>query len=609
MRQRGCTVTRVVDTAHAIEHRENANVACRDAEPAMQCRDESLRRLYAEAALAQIPRLLGAIDRNPYRTTYGCMDRQFWHYRTADFPSEMYQEGALVLAQVYRFELPGNHWQGEPRLRELAVAAIRYAARSAHSDGSCDDYYPFERALGAAVFSLQATTRAYQLLELDDPQLVAWFCRRAGWLIDNDESGRLANHQALAAVALHRVFEITGDDRYRHAAQQRMRRLLSWQSEEGWFDEYGGADPGYQTVTIDCLAKYRAATEVSWIDEPLARAVKFSRAFLHPDGSYGGPYGSRGTMHFYPHGFELLASSSAAAADLADGFLRSLRAGTVACFDDDRLVAHRLGNLVEAYLDWQPHRAVRDVTDDGDRTIARFPRAGLWVRRDSSTHTVISTARGGTFKHFSESRHMVTDAGLVVETHDGRVAVSQLHNTTRHVQSENDFAKDEAHPVQTNRSPDVATVTVTGPLSWTRYETATPLKFIALRSFMLLCGRWCRTLVRQLLQRRLITARRPCPVRLTRTFELQPAMGGACESGSSETSEERRSTLRVTDTIELLDRKISIRRMSFGSDHESSYVAATGVYQQAVLLSWLDLDEYVEELNRARRVRIVREFP
>ncbi len=59
-------------------------------------RDPALRDLYLSAALGEIPRLLGAIDRNPYRATHGCLDRQYWHYRTSSFPSEMYQEGVDI---------------------------------------------------------------------------------------------------------------------------------------------------------------------------------------------------------------------------------------------------------------------------------------------------------------------------------------------------------------------------------------------------------------------------------------------------------------------------------------------------------------------------------
>jgi hypothetical protein len=553
---------------------------------ASAARDPALRDLYLSTALAAIPRLLGAIDRNPYRPTHGCLDRQYWHYRTSSFPSEMYQEGVLALALVYAAELPGNRWHGNARVRELAVAGIRFAARSSHRDGSCDDYYPFERALGAAVFSLQAAARAYQVLALDDPQLVAWLRRRADWVIRHDESGRLSNHQGLAALGLLRVAQITADPRYRDAASERIDRLLTWQSEEGWFEEYGGADPGYQTVTIDCLAKIRQATGDRRLDEPLRRGVEFARLFLHPDNSFAGEYGSRGTYHFYPHGFELLAAQNSAAADLADGFLKSLTAESHADFSDDRMFAHRLANLFEAYVDWSPVRPAAAPAPQRERV--RYLRsAGILVRRGDSAHTVISAARGGVFRHFAAGKKPVTDAGLIVETVDGRLAVSQAHDLGREVE----FA-----PPHGGEGASPSTLSVSGPLAWSRFETATPLKQALLHAGMCAVGRFCRTLVRRALQRRLITGRRACPIRLTRSFELLRTGDGEGSPG-----------LRVRDTIDLISPGIRVRRMAFGTDHEAAYVAASGVYQEGVLAPWVDLSRYVDELNEQRRVTIVRE--
>ena len=547
-------------------------------------RDPVLRNFYLTAALAEVPRLLGAIDRNPYRPTYGCLDRQYWHYRTSSFPSQMYQEGALPLALVYATKLPGNRWHADPRVRQLAVAAMRFAARSTHRDGSCDDYYPFERALGAAVFSLQAAARAYQLLELHDPQILGWFERRAQWLLNHDETGHLANHQALAALGLLRVGQITGKQRYRDAAEARVRKLLGWQSDEGWFEEYGGADPGYQTVTIDCLAKYRRLTGDGQLDEPLRRAVAFARHFLHPDGSYAGEYGSRGTYHFYPHGMELLAAYNAEAAELADGFLRGLAAGKQAAFSDDRMFAHRLGNLIEAYVDWSPTRPA--PPEQPNRRCARyFHEARMLVRRTATAQTIISAARGGVFKHFARSGAAVTDAGLIVETDDGRVAVSQMHDRDRSVNlSGGEDSADE-------------TFSVSGPLCWSRFDTATPLKQALFHAGMLTVGRWCRTLVRRMLQRRLITARRRCPVQLKRVFQFPPEQEATGGPG-----------LRITDTIELTDAQTRVRRMSFGTDHQAAYVAASGVYQESVLEPWTDLQSYVDELNTRRRVTVVRQW-
>ncbi len=577
------------------------------ADDARLARDPVTRNLYLTTALADVPRLLGAMDRNPYRPTYGCLDRQYWHYRTASFPSQMYQKGVLPLALVYTTQLPGNRWQGDARVRQLAVAAMRFAAASSHPDGSCDDYYPFERALGAAVFSLQAAARAYQLLELDDPQLLSWLKRRARWVIDHDETGRLANHQALAALGLRRVGRITERQEYLDAAEARIDKLLAWQSDEGWFEEYGGADPGYQTVTIDCLAKYRRLSGDGRLDEPLRRAVCFARCFLHPDGSYAGEYGSRGTYHFYPHGMELLAADSAEAADLADGFLRGLATGKQAAFSDDRMFAHRLGNLIEAYLDWSPTRAAADQRPRGD-TIRYFPNARLLVRRHGTSHTVISAARGGVFKHFPGGGTPITDAGLIIETADGRLAVSQMHDLSRHVRptvaddSDGIVGGDSVGDrivagVSDGNGAKPAAFSVSGPLHWARFETATPLRQALFHTGMATVGRWCRGLVRRLLQRRLITGRRQCPVRLTRVFEFM-----------SEQEAPGEPALRVTDTIELTAPGVRIRRMSFGTDHQTAYVAAAGVYQDAVLQPWTDLQAYVDELNLRRRVTVVREF-
>jgi len=640
-------------------------------------RDPALRNLYLTTALGEVPRLLGAIDRNPYRPTYGCLDRQYWHYRTSSFPSGMYQEGVLPLALVYARDLPGNRWQGEPRVRELAVAALRFAAGSSHPDGSCDDYYPFERALGAAVFSLQAAAEAYRILQLDDPELLGWFARRADWLMRHDESGRLANHQALAVLGLLRVGQITGQPEYGDAAGARLEKLLAWQCDEGWFEEYGGADPGYQTLTIDCLAKVRKLSGNAALDGPLRRAAAFARLFLHPDGSYGGEYGSRGTYHFYPHGMELLAPENPEAADLTDGFLRGLAAGKQAACSDDRMFAHRLGNLIEAYVDWSPTRPAalqgsgargerRGARDEGpgsiddrglmidDRpyqpdvqrsslpqpstlspqpstlnpasTSPRYlPKARLLVRRTSTVHTVISAARGGVFKHFNGCDLAVTDAGLIVETSDGRVAVSQLHDLNRSVELGGwwsaagcpqagakvggwwSAAGCPQHVALGTRRPTLrvgarppqppVALSVGGPLHWVRFETATPVRQALLHAGMWSLGRWCRTWVRRLLQRRLITGRRECPVRLKRTFEFLPER--KLPGGPS---------LRVTDTVELTDAKTQIRRMAFGTDHQAAYVAASGVYQESVLRPWTDLQPYVTELNAKRRVTVVREL-
>jgi len=261
--------------------------------------------LFAERGLAEIPKLLTLLDRNPHSPTYGCFDRKFWHYRIIDFPSGMAQEFALPLALAYQLDLPINPYRAEPQIKRWAEAAILFAARSAHPDGSCDDYFPYERAGGAAAFSLLACVESYHVLDLKNEEALRFFERRADWLAAHHESGRLSNHQALIALCLEMLSRLLNTRKYDEAKNQRIERALAWQSVEGWFQEYEGCDPGYHTLTLGCLASIYELNPDPRLKEAITRAVRAAAELMHPDGSFGGEYGSRNTYNFFPHGFEL----------------------------------------------------------------------------------------------------------------------------------------------------------------------------------------------------------------------------------------------------------------------------------------------------------------
>ena len=556
-------------------------------------RDPLRRGEYLKPFLRAVPRLLASVDRNPFGPSYGCCDRQYWHYRTAAFPSEMYQEAALPLALAYVRRLPGNRWYGEPRLAEAATAAIRFSARTAHADGSADDYYPQERALGAVVFSLQAQTEAYRLLRSDDADLLRFFHRRAWWIAEHGESGRLTNHHALAALALWRTADLTGDEGLRRAALAKVDDVVASQHGEGWFPEYGGADPGYQTVTIDCLAKLRRLADLPRLDEPLRRATAFARWFQHPDGGYGGEYGSRGTRHFHAHGFELAAAVDADAADLADGFLRSLAGDTAAELADDRMYAHRLAGLVEAYEDWTPRRPPSRTRP----TSQWFAGAGLFVHRDARCHVIVSTARGGTLHvhRVDGAAPPLVDAGLVVETATGHVGVSQTHDLKRPATIDW-FGDDAPSPAERpGERRDVAAITVVDSLRRVRFERATPFKQALLHLGMTLLGRFGRTAARTFLQRRTIAAGRTLPLRharkihLVRRHDIGPVVA-----------------VEIVDELELLDAALRVRRLSFAADLQAAYTAAAETYQHSILQPWHDLAEHVDALNTRRRTVVRR---
>ena len=226
----------------------------------MDRRDRAVRRdLLARAALAQIPKLLTLQDRNPHSPTFGCFDRNHWHYKIIDFPSGMAQEFAYPLALAYDTDLPDNPFFQKAALVDFVQAGISFAARSAHADGSCDDYFPYERAGGAAGFSLLACLESTTLLDLENSEALRFFELRATWLANHHETGTLTNHQALIALCLELAGRRLGTDRWKTATRLRIERVLEWQSSEGWYREYEGCDPGYLSLTVSLLPAWTSS--------------------------------------------------------------------------------------------------------------------------------------------------------------------------------------------------------------------------------------------------------------------------------------------------------------------------------------------------------------
>ncbi len=461
-------------------------------DPATRC-----RTALARAALADIPKLLTLQDRSPPSATFGCFDRAYWHYHIIDFPSGMSQEFVLPLALAWSLDLPDNPYRGQPEMRRWIEAGIRFAAHSAHADGSCDDYYPFERAAGAAAFSLLACLEASRIIGLtEDPEVDEFLKRRAAWLAEHQETGRLANHEALIVAILVRMVERFGGA-WEKPMCERLGRLLGWQSEEGWFSEYDGADPGYLSLTIGLLADIDRRRPDLGLREPCARAIHFLGALVHPDGSIGGEYTSRATVNFFPHGLEIAGAWSLEALAINDRALRPLVAGVPPCFADDHIIGHHLWSRMLAWEEWRPPRpgALPLPTSTID-----YPDARLCVNVHGETRLYYSWSRGGAFKLFDGDALLFSDTGPSLRTRDGRIAVTHL---------EGDAIVDRGdHHLR-----------ISGRMAWARTARLSPARSILLRIVMLTVGRFFPNLVRRLLQRLLVTGRSDAPFRYGRRFD------------------------------------------------------------------------------------------
>ncbi|BAU66374.1 hypothetical protein STA3757_37780 [Stanieria sp. NIES-3757] len=528
------------------------------------------KNLLAKEALAQIPKILTLLDRNPHSPTYGCFDRNFWQYKIIDFPSGMSQEFVYPLALAYHTKIEHNPFYQQPTIKNWVEAGIIYAAKTSHPNGSCDDYFPYERAAGAAAFSLLAFIESYTLMELDNPLLLSFFVKRADWLAHHQESGRLTNHQALIVLCLELLSKLLKSSRWNQSKQERLEQVLAWQNPEGWFQEYEGCDPGYHTLTISCLARIYELNPSNRLKDALAKAVILAAQFVHPDGSYGGEYTSRNTYNFFPHGFELVGKWLPEALSINDQFLQGLANGLAPCYADDHIIGHHTWNYLLAWRDFTDHRPIVKPRPQG-----RFwlQEGGILIDRRENTELYLALNKGGVFKLFHNGKLIASDTQFSLQVQTG----NKVKNAVGHLVSN----------YQTIVETD--DIIIKGSLGWAKQKQMNPLNLIILRIVMLSFGRFFPNLIRQILQKILITGKQTAPFRFQRQLQWH--------SGYWQVKDEL-----VADTWN------NLISAGIGCDQTSIYVVMSRTFQLGQLQPWLDLTSQIKQLSPGEAFFLQRNF-
>lgn len=297
--------------------------------------------IFEHEGLSQVPRTLGLIERDAASCAYGCADRYYWHYKFHDFPNARAQESCELLALAFLRAADSPYYQNE-KIREWALAAVRYWAGLRHADGSVDEAYPFERSFCATSFSAMHALHALTLLgEPADFEIES----TARWLAENDGPD-VANQRAASAAALALAGRLTGHDRHLLAARRRAQRLAEEHQRSGHFNEYGGPDTGYASITFSALALYAGVSADDAVADWMRRAVPALAAQLDSQGRYAYPGQSRNTRFFYPYALAWVGADALAA--LAEG-VRADRILKPSWMDDRYMVPFAADYLRAAY--------------------------------------------------------------------------------------------------------------------------------------------------------------------------------------------------------------------------------------------------------------------
>jgi len=439
--------------------------------------------------------------------------------KTSDFPDAVRQFGVQALALVYKHDFPGNIYKGQPKVRDWAIAGLDFWARIQHKDGSFDEFYPYERGwAGPTAFTTYTAIEAYRLLENEVPtdvgRRVLEAIRRAACFIAAGESeeDHLANHHAVACLAVWKAYELLGDSALEAGFERLWQGFLRYYNhDEGWTVEYDGVDPGYLSATISFLAKIYQTNPDPAIFDILHRLVEFCSFFVYPNGFYAGSLGSRNTLHFYPHGFEILAGEIPLAAAVAERMLLALSEGKLVPPEimSDRYVFYRVPELLQAYLEYTPRPVELPPLPYERGAFTRyFPQARTFVANQRQYYVVANLAKGGVVKVFDRrsGQLLLNDCGIIGQLADGRVVTSQWIDPDHECQAD-------------ERGWEVSGHLHIVP----SHKVFSPFKNLLFRSALVALG-WSPRfshLLKGNIRKTLMLGRRPAPVRFSRRLRVE----------------------------------------------------------------------------------------
>jgi hypothetical protein len=350
-------------------------------------------------------KLLNLYNLDSVSSTRGYGDRKFWAWKTIDFPNATFQGGVHALAISIKLNIAIDN----AFYLKLIDSIIKATKELTYANGSVEEAYPRENSFCVTALVAFDILSAIDILnsEFSESQ-ISTYLDIVRPLINyiskyNEEHAVISNHVATAVAAISIWNKVSGEDNPRW--KELLGIIYENQSKEGWFKEYEGPDPGYQTLCTYYLSAAYIVTEDQELLLSLQKSLYFLKHFIHPDGSIGGLYGSRNTEVYYPGGIVCLSDHLVDANLVRREMAKGIEAGTNLLpqyIDSDNYIP-----LLNSYA----YAALTEESLSKNNTTAipfyrkehkiLFEEAGLELFSNDKYFSILNYKKGGCLKVFN----------------------------------------------------------------------------------------------------------------------------------------------------------------------------------------------------------------
>ena len=247
-------------------------------------------------------RNLSWLDRDEDSPTFGSFDRNFWHYKTTDFNSDILQQGIYTLIGLYKKDIPNNYKKN--KIKKLIKASVNFIFKNFENQKFFNEYYPNENGYPPIAFLSNMLGDVF----FDFPEFFKNEKFKINYIKINIDLSKLSelhasNQYSIGLSGLYKFLKFFPEYKKKIQIRNHKKNFLSLQDKEGWFNEYDGYDLGYLSITLESILNIYEITN----DKDFLRAanlvIKFYSEIIDKDGNFPYTLNSRNTEYILPYGF------------------------------------------------------------------------------------------------------------------------------------------------------------------------------------------------------------------------------------------------------------------------------------------------------------------
>lgn len=386
-----------------------------------------MNNFFTKIALQSSHRVFNLMDRNRFSKTFGCFDKNYWHFKTKDFPSSTHQMGVEFLARLWNLPYKENAYYKHPQLLEWIKASISYTCSLQHKDGSFDEWYPNERGwAGPSSYVIHSLINAYKIIEdeLSDnlkQKSQKCFFKVSEFLLKQKEGAVLTNHFALFLLSLYEIYQTNSDHKLKSNFENHLNKLNDFLSEEGWSIEYDGVDFGYNLATLSFLGRLHKLFPDPLLKKYAEKHFDFLSYFFYPDGSFGGSLGSRETRHLYPYALRYWGQIIPIANEIYNHLFHIGAFKNILPSDqDDHYLFYRLNDYLEADTIEKSNSRLeqRSLPWNSKSEFQKyFEEAGIFIKKSGNFYFLSNLKKGACLELYDikEKKCLLKNNGWVID--------------------------------------------------------------------------------------------------------------------------------------------------------------------------------------------------